>query len=53
MKVSKFLGAGAAVTLSDLMLATCGSSSSSSKSTRKALSWTVDGFPVFLPFLRD
>ena len=41
MKVSKFLGAGAAVTLSALMLAACGSSSSSSKSTRKALSWTV------------
>lgn len=41
MKVSKFLGAGAAVTLSALMLAACGSSSSSSKSTRKALNWTV------------
>lgn len=42
MKVSKFLGAGAAVTLSALMLAACGSSSSSSKSTtRKTLNWTV------------
>ncbi|WP_373367703.1 peptide ABC transporter substrate-binding protein [Lactobacillus delbrueckii] len=53
MKVSKFLGAGSEVTLSVLMLAACGSSSSSSKSTRKTLNWTVDGFPVFLPFLRD
>ncbi len=42
MKVSKFLGAGAAVTLSALMLAACGSSSLSSKSTtRKTLNWTV------------
>lgn len=42
MKVSKFLGAGAAVTLSALMLAACGSSFSSSKSTtRKTLNWTV------------